>query len=93
MVFRGLEIMDRGIYTVTLADNGFAIYQQKGDGMVTSYTYRLHLIDWRSNDAYSLGTNSCITSRVDEFILDIRPSNENEIALLRSFVERMGGSL
>jgi hypothetical protein len=93
MVFRGLEIRDKGIYTVTLEENGFAIYQQRGERTVTSYTYRLHLNDWRGNNAYSLGTNSCITGMSRELILDIRPSNENEVALLRSFVERTGGSL
>lgn len=93
MVFRGLEIRDKGIYTVTLVNNGFAIFQQRGERVVTSYTYRLHLNDWCGNNAYSLATNGCITGTANGMIIDIRPSNENEIALLRSFVERIGGSL
>lgn len=91
MVFRGLEIKHKGIYSIKLNDNGYAIYQQRGNGL-TDYYYRIYLVPWSGCEAYKIKKMGTITL-FERHIIGIHPANNNEIALLRSFVERMGGSL
>ena len=95
MEFRGLEMKDKGIYFISLCEGGCAVYQFKDCldyERPTQYYYRLFLNAWRHNEALSFRKDGTITMGNVE-IVEIREANENEVALLGSYVRRTGGAL
>lgn len=88
---------DNGYYWVRLKDrvyyqNVIAIFKRNCDGSLkTSYVYRIYLTPFSEYRAYNISFYGSICR--DDEISEIRPCNENEIAMLHYYLKKKGGSL
>ena len=86
---------DNGYYWVRLKDdlyynNAIAIFKRNYNGRLkTSYVYRIYLKPLIGYEAYDISFYGSICN--DDEISEIRPCNENEIALLHYYLTKKGG--
>lgn len=100
MMFNGVELIEGNTYYCEFTSfignqKVCALYRYKFHSLsgraATSYSYRIYFKNNAGFGSYNIGTDSYMC--IDSQIAKLRQANENEIALLNSFISRGGYEL
>lgn len=97
MMFNGIELIEGNTYycefkSVIGNRKVCALYRYKFNSLIgraaTTYSYRIYFKNHAGYGSYNINTDGYICS--DSQITKLRHANENEIALLNSFIKKGG---